>query len=142
MGRPRNGSELTISQLESLLQSRRSQADLLTVERCKLLKELAIVDGKLRKLGADPEPADNGDRGSDSLTPTGRVRNPQSLVATMREVLTRAGEPMKVIDIVQAVLDAGYRSNSTTFRAIVNQTLIRERKNFLQTARATYDVKK
>ncbi len=142
MGRPRNGSELTISQLESLLQSRRTQVDLLTLDRDKIRKQLAIVDEKIRKLGGVPQAGDAVDTGVASLTPTGRVRNPHSLVETMKEVITRTGTPMKVVDIVKAVIESGYRSNSTTFRAIVNQTLIKERKNFVQTARATYDVKK
>ena len=38
---------------------------------------------------------------------------------------------MKVGDITDAVLATGYRSNSDNFRAIVNQTLIKERKRFL-----------
>lgn len=142
MGRPRSGSQLSISQLEFLLQSRRAQIEVLVADRDKIRKQLAHVNEKISKLGGDAASEEMKDLGTRTLTPSGRVRNLHSLVETMKEVITRAGTPMKVIDIVQAVTESGYRSNSTTFRAIVNQTLIKERKNFVQTARATYDVKK
>ena len=50
---------------------------------------------------------------------------------------------MKVGVITEAVLATGYRSSSDNFRAIINQTLIKEKKRFISTgARGEYQIKK
>ena len=137
MARPRIGGGFTISQLQSMLQSRQSQLDSLNRERTRILKTLGSVDDKIRRLGGDvPRLAGVG-----SVTASGRARNPKSLVGTMEDVLTTSGRPMTVGEIVTAVEESGYRSNSANFRAIVNQTLIKERKRFNNTGRGLYALK-
>jgi hypothetical protein len=118
-----------------MLQKRRSELDSLTRERQRILKQLAAVDARLQAVSG-------GVSGGGPLTRGGRVRNPMSLVATMEQVLAKAGKPLSVGDIVQGVLDTGYQSGSANFRAVVNQTLIKERKRFANTQRAVYDLKK
>jgi hypothetical protein len=51
---------------------------------------------------------------------------------------------MKIADITDAVLATGYSTSSGSFRAIVNQTLIKERKRFgpVDGERGTYQLKK
>lgn len=126
----------TIMQLEAMLNSRRSQLDGLGRERARILKQLASVDERIRKLGG------NIKGGTLSLTAGGRARNAKSLVGTMMDVLAKAGGPLSVGDIVDAVKATGYQSNSANFRAIINQTLIKERKRFTNTGRAMYALKK
>jgi hypothetical protein len=63
-----------------------------------------------------------------------------SLVATLESVLA-SGKPMSVGDIVESVQKQGYRSGSANFRAIVNQTLIKE-KQFSSAGRGVYQLKK
>ncbi len=66
-----------------------------------------------------------------------------SLPDALDHVLRAGGKPMKVGDITDAVLATGYRSNSDNFRAIVNQTLIKERKRFAPSGeRGTYQLVK
>ena len=142
MARPQNAKGFTLSQLEDMLEARRSELEDLSQERVRIVKQLAIVDEKIIKLGRNPLTVDSDRSAPANLTTTGRARNSKSLVTTMEGVLTSAPAPMKVGEIVQAVQDAGYRSNSSSFRAIVNQTLIKERKRFVSTGRATYTVKK
>jgi hypothetical protein len=48
------------------------------------------------------------------------------------------GKPMRVGEIVDAVKSAGYKSNSASFKNIVNQMLIKERKRFQQVDRGIY----
>ena len=60
---------------------------------------------------------------------------------TLVEVLQKAGEPMKVSDIADAVQSTGYRSNSANFRGIVNQLLIKD-KRFTSPSRSLYQMKK
>jgi hypothetical protein len=128
-------SGLTVAVLEQMLQKRRSELDSLTRERQRVLKQLAAVDARLRAVSG-------GVAGGGALTRGGRVRNPMSLVSTMEQVLAKAGKPLSVGDIVQGVLDTGYQSGSVNFRAIINQTLIKERKRFANTDRAIYELKK
>ena len=120
---------LSIVDLENLLQERRASLQKLTRQRAELQKKITVVDREIAHLGGTAA----------ARTAGGRVRNDQSLVAVMESVL-KGKKPMKVGDILQAVLSAGYHSTSENFRGIVNQTLIKE-KQFSQVARGTYTVK-
>lgn len=143
MARPRHGSDFSISQLQSLLQARQSELDALSRERAKLLKQLTAVEDRLRKLGGGKGRVGRGYRGATAtFTASGRASNVKSLVATLEEVLAKATKPMGVGDIVSAVEATGYRSTSDNFRAIVNQTLIKERKKFVNVGRGLYEMKK
>jgi hypothetical protein len=124
MARPLGGSDFTISQLENMLNARRSKVDTLERARAKAARKLAAIEEKIRRLGGNGK---GGRGGSLVLTAGGRARNEKSLADTMQEVLEKAGKPMTVGEIMQGILDTGYRSNSDSFRAIVNQTLIKER---------------
>ena len=132
MARPRNGSELTVAQLEKLLANRKSELDGLFKDRAKLEKQIDAVNEKISRLGG----------GSMSKRTGGRAKNSMSLIDAIAEVLTKAGGPVGVGDIVGGVTEVGYRSTSANFRGIVNQTLIKERKRFLSTARGMYQLKK
>ena len=138
MARPRSNGALTIAQLERLLDNRRREAAELQRERNKLMRQLDALD---RRLGSLAGPGGRSRNGSSGGGGGGRARNPKSLVASMEAVLSRAGKPMSVGDIVDAVKAGGYRSNSANFRGIVNQTLIKE-KRFGSTGRGIYQLKK
>ena len=139
MARPRTNGALTIAQLERLLENRRREAAELQRERSKLLQRLDALDRRLGSLAGPGGRGRNGSSGGGGRG--GRARNSQSLVASMEAVLSRAGKPMRVGDIVEAVQSGGYRSNSANFRGIVNQTLIKE-KRFTSAGRGIYQLKK
>jgi hypothetical protein len=128
-------SELTVAVLERMLQKRRSELQSLTRERQRVLKQLAMVDARLRAAGGSVSQSPN-------LTRGGRVRNPMSLVSTMEQVLDKAGKPLSVREITQGVLDTGYQSGSANFQTMLNQMLIKERKHFANVGRAVYALKK
>ena len=127
-------ARLTIGNLERMLSQRRTALAGLMSKRARLQKRMDALDAKIRSV--------NGGAGSISLTSAGRARNPMSLIAAMSEVLTKAGKPLGVGDIVDRVQAGGYRSNAANFRALVNQTLIKERKLFANTGRGIYQAKK
>jgi hypothetical protein len=131
-------SSLTINQLERLLEKRRSSLDALMRERSHLEKRLGTIDSRIRALSGGGASA----AGSLGLTRGGRARNPMSLVAAMEDVLTKAGKPLNVGDIVDKVHVLGYHSNAANFRALVNQTLIKQRKLFANAGRGMYEIKK
>jgi hypothetical protein len=120
---------MTINQLEQMLDSHRRKVADLTRQRSKLAKKLELMDRQIISL--------NGGRGVGSS----RAQNAKSLVATMESVLGSSSKPMGVGDIVTKVQASGYRSNSANFRALVNQTLIKE-KRFASAGRGVYQLKK
>ena len=134
MARRANGSVLTIAELEHMLESRRRRLNDLQKERTKLQRKLDDLDGRIRSLSG-PGGARLGGGG-------GRAQNAQSLVATLESVLKSSGKPLGVGEIVDRVHAAGYRSNSANFRALVNQTLIKEKKQFSSAGRGLYQLKK
>ena len=130
MARTRAGSNLTISQLEQILASRRHVVSKLEHERAKLLKRLEGLEAQIAELGGD------------SRLSNGRVRNAKGLNDTIADVLaSRGGGPVKVAEIVEAVLATGYKTHSANFRGIVNQSLIKD-KRFVQAVRGAYQLKK
>ena len=171
MARPMASSTLSISQLESMLQSRKNDLNTLSLHHAKLSKELKDVEGKMSALGGTPTKssaststsaasapkkmgrppmartastaAASSTSGSASgTTAGGRARNAKSLIQTLEEVLGGSTAAMKVGDIVDAVLKSGYKTGSDNFRGIVNQTLIKERKRFTSAGRGLYKGKK
>jgi len=129
MSRPRNRVDLSIVELEKILDASRGKLALLERKRNKLRKKLDAIETEISSLGGN-----EGRRG-------GRVHNAQSLNETLVQVFTAKAGPMKVAELVDAVKGTGYRSNSANFRGIVNQTLIKD-KRFASHSRGTYQLKK
>jgi len=129
-------ASVSTAQLERILDRRRREANKLKRERNKLRQKLSVLDRRLMMIdGASVRGSAGGGAG-------GRARNEHSLVESMEMVLSKAGKPMRVGEIVESVLGTGYRTNSENFRGIVNQTLIKERKRFSSAGRGSYQLKK
>jgi hypothetical protein len=118
----------SITDLQRLLNERRSALKKLAKQRTKVQRKLDGIDREIAGLGGS-----GGGGGA-------RVRNDLSLVATLETVL-KGKQSMQVGDIVDAVEARGYRSNSANFRGIVNQTLIKE-PQFSSAGRGLYRLKK
>ena len=131
MPRGSNGS-MSITELERLLNKRRTQIGRLMRRRNTVQKRLDAIDEKIRRAGGSVR----GGRGGG-----GRARNDRSLADVIHDVLTKKGEAMKVQAIADAVESTGYRSNSANFRGIVNQMLIKD-KRFTSPGRGFYQAKK
>ncbi len=161
----RDSVEWTISQLETLLAQRQARLKTVTAEREKVQSILASLNAEIAALSgstasssssAGPVPGRRRGRPPGSLNKSTiaatagnassgsqkRPRNTMSLVATLSKVLSDGGQPMSVSDIVDGVKASGYKSSSPKFRAIVNQTLIKEREHFTQAGRGIYQLKK
>jgi hypothetical protein len=139
MPRGRRSFRFSLGELMSLMRRQTSHLTKLKKERTKLVNRLREIDREIASVGGGNG---GGYGGRGAIGGGGRARNAKSLVATLEDVLGKNGKPMKVGEIVQAVEAAGYRSGSANFRAIVNQTLIKERKRFQQADRGTYALKK
>ena len=129
MARPSTGTNLSLADLQSIMETRRSELNRLRKQRTDAQRKLDAIDKQIGKIeGA-------GSRGG------GRARNAMSLNDSIDEVLRGHGKPMKVGDIVAAVEASGYRSNSANFRGIVNQALIKD-KRFVAAKRGMYQIRK
>ncbi|HWE94386.1 MAG TPA: hypothetical protein VG269_10515 [Tepidisphaeraceae bacterium] len=135
MARPSTGANLNIAQLEQILNSRRTEIGKLNKQRKDAQRKLDAIDREIERLGGNGS-VPGAKRGT-------RARNDMSLADTIEQVMRGVGKPMGVGDITAAVQATGYRSNSASFRAIINQTLIKERKRFAATGdRGVYQLKK
>ena len=139
MARPRKETGLSIAKLELFLRSSREKLQSLQKERDKTVKALAAIDSKIAALTGGAAGA--GGAGRAVRGGGGRARNPKSLTAVLADVLAN-GKPLSVGDIVDGVLATGYQSTSPNFRGIVNQTLIKEKKQFASAGRGLYQLKK
>ena len=134
MARPRSTVDLSLAQLERLMQSRRTELTRLSRERDKLQKKLDTLNDRISEISGGI----GGTRGGGGGT---RARNAMNLPEVIHQVLSKSGAAMSVEDIMDKAKAGGYRSNSANFRGIVNQALIKD-KRFTRSSRGMYQLKK
>jgi hypothetical protein len=139
MARPSALDNMNIGQLQQLLLTRKNEVSKLHKQRADLTKKLAKIDQKLGRIDG----AIAG-RGRPPLIAVGRKRakNPKSLADMIHDALSKNGKPSSVGDIMDAVQDAGYHTTSASFRGIVNQTLIKDKRFTSSGERGMYQLKK
>jgi hypothetical protein len=125
-----NVHDYSIVQLEKMIQARRGKVEKLEKRRARILKHLEELDSEIANLGGS------------GRTKSGRARNKKSLNDSIDAVLHEQAKPMKVADIVDAVLAAGYVTGSANFRGIVNQALIKDKRFVKGETRGSYVLKK
>jgi hypothetical protein len=138
MARPRSTVDLSLAQLERLMQSRRTELTRLTRGRDKLQKKLDTLNDQISEISGGIG-VGNGTRGG--RRGGTRARNAVNLPEVIHQVLAKAGAALSVGDIMDKVRAGGYRSNSANFRGIVNQALIKD-KRFTNSSRGMYQLKK
>jgi hypothetical protein len=125
-------SGLSIAQLRGILASRQSELKKLQKQRKGLQKKLNQIDSRIASLGG----TSTGRTGDGT-----RPRNTMNLVEALTKVMQGKSKPMSIAEITDAVRSAGYKSSSPSFRSIVNQALIREKKLFSPAGRGLYQMK-
>jgi hypothetical protein len=137
MARRSELSAMSIGDLQRLIEKRRKVINRLQRKRATLMKKVGALDDEIRGLGGSVSMGGGGHVGGNGR----RARNDRPLADVVVEVLQKAGGPLKVSDIADAVQSSGYRSNSANFRGIVNQLLIKD-KRFTSPSRSLYQMKK
>ena len=140
MARRSSTNGLSHAQLQKLMNSRRNDVARLSRKRDKLQKKLDALNGQIAALSGGALGRVGGGTRGGGATGT-RARNEVSLQDAIHKVLFKSSSPMGVGDIVTKVEASGYRSNSSNFRGIVNQTLIKD-KRFTSSSRGMYQLKK
>lgn len=128
--------EISTDDLAKEMQRRQRDMNRLVSRRDKLVAQLEALDRQINVLGG---PASYGGFGLTSAgKPRRRPRNEKSLGEALLGVLKN--KTMSVTDAAEAVQRAGYQTTSSSFRTIVNQTLIKDPR-FKKVARGRYTAK-
>jgi hypothetical protein len=122
-------SGLSIIELERILQTRQRELKVLLRRRTRIERKLTALDERITRLG--------GTRAGGRVK---RARNDVTLPEAIANVLGKSRKPLTVGDIMGGVQAMGYRSSSGNFRAVINQTLIKD-KRFISAGRGLYEMK-
>lgn len=106
---------LSVAQLERMLNAKKSEIDSLTRERERLSQQLHEVDEKIRAL--------TGRRGGGAVPGRERPKNDMSLHDTIVDILGRYKRGLPLAELVEKVLESGYKTNSGNFRNVAYQCL-------------------
>jgi hypothetical protein len=124
-----------LADLDAALSSLRTAHAHLTARRAELDGRITALDQALAALDGSPAAAGTAGRRA-----TGGSPRPGSLKEFIRRVLRADGGPMRVMDIAQAVLDAGFRTGDKTLRHSVSVAL-RHLRGVKKVERGVYRVK-
>ncbi|MBL0871062.1 MAG: hypothetical protein IBJ18_10850 [Phycisphaerales bacterium] len=135
MARSSSLANLSVEEIQRELKRRQRGATKLHRKREKLLQKVAELEKQILAAGGSLG-GSGGGRG-----PGGgrkRAKNDSTLVEALAKVLK--GKTMGVTEVASAVREAGYISNSPSFRTIVNQALINPKNKslFKKVARGQY----
>lgn len=126
---------MNILDLERVLNDRKRQLEKLKKKRAKAQAKVDAVDAEIAKV------AGSGFSGGGRVSGS-RARNDRPLPDYIEDVLAKSSKPLKVGEIATGVQTLGYKSNAKSFKNIVNQQLIKERKRFAQSGRGLYTLNK
>jgi len=124
-----------LEQLQNEIVRRQKLLPKLIAQREKIDKCIAELQGLLAK----PAPKAKAKAPAPRVRKRRRAKNKMSLAETLAGVL-KGKQFMAVPEIVDAVLASGYKTTSKAFRALVNQTLIKN-KQFKNAGRGKYALK-
>lgn len=128
---PRGLSNLPAAALHAELRRRQRRVASLVRRRNRLAASLATLEAQIHRLGGTLN-------GQVKFGVRRRPKNEMNLVEALRRLLTN--KTMSVTDAAEAVQEAGYKTTSSTFRTIVNQTLINSGQ-FKRVGRGLYTAK-
>lgn len=112
-------SELTVAQLERLLERKRSRMNGLLKRREKLQKALAVVENRISTIGGVKREAG----ATKARKVRKRPKNEKSLYEVVMVVLGQNKKGLTLADLSKKVLDTGYKTNSAKFENTVYQCL-------------------
>jgi hypothetical protein len=138
MARPSTLASLSVEDIQRELKRRQRGAVKLHRKREKLLKKVAELEKQILAVGGTLSGGGGGGGGRGPGGGRKRAKNDSTLVEALAKVLK--GKTMGVTEVANAVREAGYVSNSPSFRTIVNQALINPKNKslFKKVARGQY----
>ena len=128
MAKPSN--DLTVAELERILNTRRTALRELQTRRAKIQKELDKVDAEILVL-----------TGTSGSRRGPRSKNKLSLRETVLELLKRNKKGYALAELSRTILDSGYKTASTNFRNVLYQCLYNTPGIYHDEASGTYRYK-
>ena len=114
----RNSENFSLSDLQRIIEERKSQAQELGKRRDQLIKELAKVDAELQEIiGKKRRGAPKGIRRGK------RPKNERSLREIIFDLLGKSKKGLTLADLEPKVIEAGYKSSSKNFSNMIYQCL-------------------
>lgn len=117
-------TEASVAELTAELRRRQKDVRALERRRDRIAARLGEVNAEIAELGRITD-----------MTPTGRVRNAQTLPDALYSVMQ--GKQFSVPEAAEAVRASGYVSTAASLRAVVNQALLTD-KRFRKVQRGVY----
>ena len=107
--------DYSVSQLEKLLYSRKSELDKLVRKRDQLRRQLDQVQSRIASV--------QGNSSGSTTRTRRRPKNEKSLHTVVTEMLTRNKKGLALTPLAEKVLESGYRTNSKDFKNVLYQCL-------------------
>lgn len=123
-------AEMTVAELERMLNARRSTLQDLNKRRARIKAELDKVDAEIRALS-----------GGIMRKRSGRSKNKFSLREIVLDLLKRSKKGYTLADLTRIILDSGYRTGSTNFRNVLYQCLYNQPAIYYDDDAGTYRYK-
>lgn len=115
---PSTLKDCSVSELERILETRKSELAKLLKNREKLLKDLQRVEKRIKTLEGRKTTGAKRKRKSQK-----RARNAKSLRKVVTEILSRNKKGVALDALSKKVLATGYKSNSSNFKNVLYQCL-------------------
>ena len=115
----RNSKDLSVADLQKMLNDRQSQLTSLEKRRKRLQKELDVVERRIDELEGRGGRATGGRRRTRNGVK--RPQNEKSLHAYVKELLGKKRQGLSLEDLANEVLGAGYKTHSTNFKNVLYQ---------------------
>jgi len=109
--------DLTVAQLEKILQKRRAKLQGLIQKRARLLKQVAHLEQQIVAIGGVVA------EGGKAKKTRRRPRNAKTLIVAVREVLSQHKKGLTLRDLADKLLASGYKTSSTNFQNTLYQCL-------------------
>lgn len=122
--------DMTVAELERMLNTRRSALQELNKRRAKAQKELNKIDAEIQIL-----------TGTTGQNRGRRTRNKLSLREMVLDLLSKNKKGHSLADLSRLILDSGYKTASTNFRNVLYQCLYNTNGIYHDEASGTYRYK-
>ena len=136
-----NPGKLSIAQLEALISKSKSKLSTLYKKRDQLKKQLIALEGEISEAEGSAGMAPRGGAAApvgrryaptpQPGTKVQRAQNDKSLKTYVEEALAANKKGLTILEIMAAVLNNGYTTNSSNFKNTLYQCLYHNEKTFV-----------
>ena len=116
---PSTLKDCSVTDLERMLKSKKTELENLIKQREKQLKELSLIEKRIKVLEGRKQAAGRKQRRKSGK----RVKNAHSLRSTVTEVLSKNKSGIALDPLSKRILATGYKSNSGNFKNVLYQCL-------------------